>query len=146
MAAAAARFYIKPPAKTVLIIDAIEITILDDAPIDIDGWGGLAALTTGCLFETRRRESTSAAVVVKDFTDGVPLADHAQLANLGAISFVSDAGGCLVTVHIDLRGGPGPIRLDGDRGESLNFETQDSLIGLVRQNVAVIGRHCKRNP
>ena len=145
MAAAAARFYIKPAAHEVVLVDQIEITILDDAPIDIDGWGGLAALTTGCLFEVRRRQSTSPASVIRDFTNGVPLADHGQLANLGPITFTSTAGGCLVTVHMDLRNGSGPVRIDGDRGESLNFETQDSLVGLVRQNVCAIGRLCKRN-
>lgn len=145
MAAVAGRFYMKPSAHEILIVDSIEITILDASPIDIDGWGGLAALVNGCLFETRRRESTSPAVVVKDFTGGVTLKDHAQLANFGPISFVSDVGGCLVTLHIELRNDSGPIRIDGDRGESLNFVTQDSLVGLVRQNVMAIGRLCKRN-
>jgi len=131
-------YFTRAPAGQIYVIDHITLTILDDAAIDIDGWGGLAALTNGCLFTLQRKETAAVtAYDIFDFTGGVSLKDHAQLGRLGELNFTTDAGACLIQLHVALGS---PVRLDGDKGESIVFETQDSLTALVRQEVAITGR------
>ena len=140
MAAAAATYRIKPPVGEVYLIHNIFANILDDAPIDMDGWGGIAALANGCKFEIRRQEAASPAVVVRDLTDGQPMKDNLQLSRFGRLETQSGATGCIIHVDFKLPA----IRLDGDRGESLVFQTQDNLAALVRQEVSVAGLRCQQ--
>lgn len=137
MATTADVYLTKAPTNEIYVIDHITIGILDDSAIDVDGWGGIAALTTGCLFTIQREEGASAAYDIFDFTGGETLKDHIQLGRLGEMNFISDATGCFVQLHMALGA---PIRLDGDKGEAIVFEVQDNLSTLVRQEVAITGR------
>jgi len=139
MAGAADEYLIKPPAGEIFLIDQIIVTIEDGAAIDVDGWGALVALTNGCLFRVRRQEAASPVVTVKDLADGTPFKSNIQLGRLGELYIFSSMTGCLIQAKLKIP----TIRLDGQRGESLSFETQDDLSGLTRQEVAVLGFVCQ---
>jgi hypothetical protein len=139
MAAAADEYFLTPPAGSIYVVERVFINILDASAVDIDGWGGIAALVTGCKFEIRRQEAAaSPAIVARDLTGGETLKDHIQLGRYARLDIQSDAGGCTVQAEYAVP----TLRLDGDRGESLVFETQDSLVALVRQEVCVTGLIC----
>jgi hypothetical protein len=137
MATTADVYFTQPPAGQLYVINTIDILIADDGLLDVDGWGSLVALTTGCKLDiTRAETATITPYSVHDFTAGVALKHHGHLARLGDISFTDSALGCLVQVHLnDIP----TFRLDGDRGEALVLETQDNLSGLVSMEVKIHG-------
>ena len=134
MATTADIYYLTPPEGQIYIVENIFINILDDAALDIDGWGGIAALASGCKFNIFRGSSSA-----RDLTAGAPLQDHLQLGRYAKLEIETDAGGCIVHAHFAIP----TIRLDGDAGESLVFEVQDDLSSLVRQEVSVTGFLCQ---
>lgn len=137
MAGAAATYGIKPDAGEVYVIDEIRIAITDGATLDADGFGGVAALATGCLLQVREKPGDSDEAVVQDLTLGVPIKSHTELAAMGHTEFTDVTGGCIVQCSVGLGA---PIRIDGDRGESLVFQTQDNLAALSGVGVTAIGR------
>lgn len=129
-------YFIQPSGKTVHVIDKIIISIEDDAPIDADGFGGIVALTNGCLLKIKRGGSET--VNLLDLFDGVPLKSHGELAALDHFTTRDTLTGCIVRGMLDLK--KSPIRLDGDLGEFLSFETKDNLSSLTKLYVRVGGR------
>jgi hypothetical protein len=134
MATSADTYLLAPPAGLLYVIDAIHLVITDGAALDVDGWGSLAALTLGCNFDIKQGV---APVSAHDFTSGVTLKSHGHLARLGPIEFTSTALGCIARVHICENT---PFRLDGDRDETLVFQTLDDLTALSSMEVGVFGR------
>lgn len=138
-------YHLIPSATEVFVIDEIILTLADDAVLLEDGFCGLSALTNGCLLRVLRQDGASPAVVVHDFTDGVAITANGDLFHLGNVDVVNLTAGCIISVKMNLKDFGGPIRVDGSRGESLVFETQDDLSGLVYGYVTAIGHHCKKN-
>lgn len=135
MAAAADEYFLAPGSNLIYVVDHIRIAIVDDAALDADGFGGLAALTNGCLLKVQSVDGNVADIV--DLTDDVSIKSHGELSGLGKLSIIDEAAGCFVQCDVELGA---PIRLNGDRNERLLFKTQDDLSGLVSLYVFATGR------
>jgi len=138
MAAAADEYFLTPGSNLIYVVDHIRIAITDNVALDADGFGGLAALTAGCLFKVQSVDSVVADIV--DLANGVPIASHGELSGLGRLSIIDEAAGCFVQCDMDLGA---PIRLDGNRNERLLFETKAGAVnvsGLVSLYVFATGR------
>lgn len=134
MAAAAGKYFTKPAAGLVYIIDTVKIVISTAAVTSATNFGGIAALATGCKFDVR---SGTPAVVTRDLTGGVLLKSNAQLASLGHFDALNFTASSIVTIEV--RNPRSPIRLTGDYGDALYFETQDNLAGLSSMYVVAMG-------
>ena len=140
MAAGVNTYLITPPATRTFILDTARITIVDNvAAFDSSDFGGIAALTNGCLFEIRRNEGASPVVVVRDLLDAVTLKTNTDLARLGRITATLGTNSSLV-IELDFRNENAPMRLDSKRNESLVFQVRDSLATLLSMTIFVTGR------
>ena len=141
MAAAADIYYLTPPDGLVYVVDSLRITLGDATSFDADGFGGGAALATGCLLKLE--EFNDVAAVIHDFTDAVPIKSHEELAALGRLE-VSDGlvqtPGCLVRCTIPWFEEGAPVRINGSKDERLAFTVADSLAGLTKMFVFAQGR------
>jgi hypothetical protein len=142
MNATAATYGIKPDVGEIYVIDSVRIAITDASPLDADGFGGLAALATGCLLEIREKPGDSDEQAIASLSQGSPIHSHAQLVAVGPTELYSGAADCIVQTEVALAA---PIHLDGSRGESLVFQTQDDVSGLTGLHVLAVGR-VYRNP
>lgn len=143
MATTADVYGIAPPTGTIYVIDDIRIALTDGAVLDADGFGGIAALTTGCLLEIREKPGDSDEQVIRDLTLGATIKSHTELAAMGHAEFYSGTADCIVQASL---APVAPIRLDGDRGEALVFVTQDDLSGLSSMGVTAVGREYSNTP
>ena len=135
----ATTFRLAPPLGTIFIVDEIRIVAWNNAITNGDGFAGIPALATGCLLEIREKPGASPETVVEDLTDGLPIKNNGQLAGLGDLRIFNDnsATACMVQCAIKPYG---PYRIEGAQGESLVFESQDTLAGLNGMYVKAIGR------
>lgn len=135
--AAPTTFRIKPPDGQIFLIDEIRIAGWDNAPASGGSFIGIAALTIGCKLEIREKPGDSAEIVIQDLTDGEPLKQNACMMCLGDTDIDNLTGQSMVQCSIKPGG---PYRLEGKRGESLVFQTQDDLSGILGLRVRAIGR------
>lgn len=134
MAGAAAKYFIKPSAGLIYVIDTIRITIGTASLATCDGFGGIAGLTNGCLLEIR---SGTPVVTTRSLTGGIPIKNNMHLATVGKDTILNCTAHSLVST--DIRNPRSPIRLTGDYGDALYFETRDNLAGLLAMYVFVTG-------
>lgn len=137
MATTADTYGIEPPAGTIYVIDKIRIAITDASALDADGFGGIAALTTGCLLEIREKPGDSAEQKIHDFVQAAAIKSHAHLMAMGQTELYAGTADCAVQTEIALGA---PVRLDGNRNEALVFQTQDDLSALSGMGVLIVGR------
>lgn len=130
-------FRIKPPDGQIFVIDEVRIAGWDNAPASGGTFIGTSALTSGCKFEIREKPSASPEVVLKDLTDGTAIKANACFMCLGDTDIDNLTGQSMVQCSIKPGG---PYRLEGKRGESLVFQTQDDLSALLGLRVRAIGR------
>lgn len=130
----AALYFIEAAEGEILVIDEIKITLSDAALLQSGLFGGLGALTLGCLLQiTESREGQ--IDLIKDLTDGEPLTINEDLYALGDVDLLNNAAGSILTVSVRHK----PIRLQGTskQKERLSFQVQDNLAGLTYMRVAV---------
>jgi hypothetical protein len=137
MARVADTYRIKPTGNDIYLIDKCRIVIADDVTIDIgvggEKFGGIAALATGCKFEIRDDKEK----VLVDLTGGETIQTNSHLSLLGKTNFFNMSTGSRVSTEFKPSA---PIRLDARRGESLVFQSQDSLANLESMRIKTIGR------
>lgn len=137
MAAAATSYLTKPAAGEVWLIEHIRIIIASAAPVDGVKFGAIAALANGCKLEVRSGLA-SPLTISRDLTAGKPIKDNVQLAALGDTEIFNFSASSLISCHIKHT-----LRLTGDYGDALYFQTQDSLVTLSAMYVAVDGLRFK---
>jgi len=131
-------YFIKPPAGFIYVIDKLRIAVVDNAVLVPSGFGGAAALVTGCLMKLQA--AGSEIVDILDLLDGTPLKNHGELSALGILEIQDGAASCFVQCEVDYARDGAPLRLDGDRDERIMFKVQDDLSGYVSVYVSVTGR------
>jgi len=134
MATTTDEYFYKPLAGEVFEMHKIIITWSDATTPTHALYGGITALSTGCLLkvlnDTEDKLDLLHTEVIKDNTD---LARHStwwnifSAASVGLGSFVIDFGNRPVT-----------IVNDGDN-QRISYNVQDDLSGLLKHTVAVIG-------
>lgn len=137
MSGAVDTYFLTPPAGMMYIIDEIRIIGWDDQVAAGVTFMGIAALTNGCKLEIRSQPGASAAIVIEDLTDGLPIKSNGNLACLGETILFNQGAESLVQCSIGKRA---PYRLEGNKGESLVFQTQDVLTTVTALYVMAIGR------
>jgi len=133
-------YFIKPPTTRNFIIDEIVMILVDNGPVSPLSFGAGAALVTGCLFRITEKPGASAATIKKDLLDGLTIKNNTDLAIVGACDRWSDVAESSIIARCNLREKGTPITLYGDRGDALEFVTQDDLSALTALYVQVIGR------
>lgn len=139
MAAVAATYRLTPPSGTIFVVDEIRIVGWDNAVPAGGGFIGIAALVTGCKLEIREKPHGATETVVEDLTGGVPIQNNGHLCLLGTTTFMIESVGIQCIVQCSIKN-KSPYRINGSRGESLVFQTQDNLAGLVGLYVSALGR------
>lgn len=138
--AAADTYFIKPPSSRNYIIDEIVVILVDNGPLTPTTFGAAAALATGCLFRITEKPGASAATVKRDLLDGLVIKNNTDLAIIGECDRWSDILGSSIITRCNLRTKGTPITLYGDRGDALEFVTQDDLSAITALYVQIIGR------
>lgn len=132
----AATYRLSPPTGMMYIIDEIRIVGWDDQVAAGVTFMGITALTNGCKLEIRSKPGTSPETVVEDLTDGVSIKSNGDLACLGETILFNQGAESLVQCSIKGT----PYRLEGSKGESLVFQTQDTLTTITGLHVMALGR------
>lgn len=136
MAAAVNTYRVTPPAGMMYMVDEIRIVGWDEQVAAGVTFMGITALTNGCKLEIRSQPGASDEVVIEDLTGGVTIKSNGHLATLGETILFNQGAESLVQCSIKGI----PYRLDGNNGESLVFQTQDSLANVTEMYIAAIGR------
>jgi len=136
MHVAAATYRLSPPSGLIYVIDEIRIVGWDDTVAAGVSFMGLVALTLGCKLEIRSKPSDSDEIVIEDLTNGVTIKTNGDLACLGETILFNQGAESLVQCSIKGT----PYRLEGNKGESLVFQTQDSLANITGLHVMARGR------
>lgn len=132
-------FRLKPPDGTLYIIDKIRLVGWDDILASAELFIGISALTTGCKLEIRSQPGSSPEKVIQDLTGGELIKSNGDLACLGDLLILNDATLTRSLVQCIIKP-EAPYRIEGKRGESLVFQTQVTLAGLLGFRVMAIGR------
>lgn len=133
-------YSIKPPATRNYIIDEIIVILVDNGPISPLQFGAGAFLATGCLFRITEKAGASPAVIKRDLLDGLTIKNNTDLAIIGECDRWSDVAESSIVARCNLREKGTPITLYGDKGNALEFVTQDDLSAIEALYVQVIGR------
>ena len=136
MSAAAATYRLAPPSGTIYVVDEIRIVGWDETVAAGVTFMGITALSNGCKLEIRSQPGTSDEIVIEDLTDGLPIKNNGHLANLGETILFNQGAESLVQCSIKGT----PYRLEGNKGESLVFQSQDSLANVREMYVMAKGR------
>lgn len=136
MATTVDEYFLTPGVNDIYLIDSIRFAITDSSALDADGFGGIAALSNGCLLKLQ--EFNDVASDILDILDGVPIKSHGELSAIGDI-MVSDTTipGCFIRIDMHFSA---PLRLDGSKYHRLMFKVQDDLSALVSVYVYTCGR------
>lgn len=129
-------YYIEPGTNEIFLIERINISIYGPGSTgvpELDNYGVITALTTGCLMEIRRTEGASPSVVVLDLLDGEEIKTNGDLFRLGEvhIELGSSRSGLVFRLETRKMFG-GPLRVSGNKGDTFHYQVQDNLTGLIQ--------------
>lgn len=128
-------FEYQVPAFTT--IDFTRCTLfMTDGNIGPNAFGGLAALSNGCLFEIIDDDGSS---VLLDFLDGVPLTTNDQFTKLAGIDTVATfaAGDDFFPIRFTMAKAGKKMRLTA--GQRIRWTNRDDVSGITRFQFMVQG-------
>lgn len=140
MGAVANTYYIKPPTSRNYIIDEIVVILVDNGALAPGLFGAGAALATGCLLRVTEKPGASVKTIKRDILDGLTIKNNTHIAIIGNSDRWSDIANSSIIARCNFRDKGTPIAIHGDKGEALEFVTQDDLSGISELYVQVIGR------
>lgn len=123
-------FRLTPPTAETFVIDELCISAADAGVLNPVGFVSIAALSTGILLEVREAAGSSPENTNLDLLDGLPIKNTIGLMELGDAIVIDQAAACAISVKMKLYVNGRPLRVSGNRGESLVCQIQDNLSGL----------------
>jgi hypothetical protein len=126
----------KPPPGAVLDVNVVTILITDGTEMDDAKFGGIPALTRGIVL--RKAQNGNGYISIFNAKTNGQLSHRMKLE----YSSKAPAGvyGLRATKYINGQEGNGvAVRLDGDKGESLQILIQDNLTELTTFNMVIRG-------
>lgn len=128
-----------PPADETWEIARIIINLRDAGTVNADTFGGISALTNGCLVQVLTGVNSVEKV---DLLDGLTLKNNGDFARHCYDLNISSAtsGDKAVTVRWTFSKSGAPVTLRGGTKDKLVFTTQDTTTGLSEFTVMAQGK------
>jgi hypothetical protein len=136
MAAVAAVYRVVPPPNYIYELHRMNMVLEDGTKFQGDLYGGISALTNGIVITTEGRKG----VITNHTPQPIKKSGHWALVagvDMSMTDFTS--GNDIITVRWSFTKGGSVIVLDGKKGEFMQVNVRDTLVGLVSHIIQVQG-------